>query len=232
MVASYNYVTPIYDCDVDFTNIPLNYCGDGDLDDGEDCDDGNDDENDSCDSDCHVISHGGGTSHSSGSRSFIFTQPEEPIVAGEFGAPFLTISINPEFSMANAGDKNVKFSITVKNEGDIDAINSELNVVLPDGFSYNDPAVSGVWALGDIAPGAESAVTIFVDVAETADNQTYSIAATAKADNNPEVSAPAEVQIEEVIVLAETGFNLNEFLVLLFSLFLSTSTVMYLRKTS
>lgn len=179
----------------------------------------------------------GSSNHSSSRRSSswipITTYVEEtPIVKGEEGAPFLGISIDPELATARPGDKNVKFSITVSNMGNIDAINSELKVVLPDGLSYNDPAVSGTWALGDIAAGDDVVIDMYVDVSETSEIQTYSIAATAKADNNAEVSAPASVEVEIPMVLAETGFSFLEFIYLMFALFMTSASALYLRKTS
>ena len=197
----------------------VNYCGDGRIQNPnsygqkEECDGSAGlKEGETCSNICTIISS------------------EKVMVLGEEGAPSLTISIDPAFATANAGDRNVKFDIIVKNEGEIDSVNTELDVTLPDGFSYHDPSVSGVWALGDIASGEESTTTIFLDIAQTADNQTYSIAATAKSDNNAEISAPANVEIEKVVVLAETGFSVNEFIFLLFALFLSSASVMYLRK--
>ncbi len=203
------------------------WCGDEAINGEEECDDGNNTNGDGCTEYCviEVKKSSGG-----GSRSRIIIQEEVPLVLGEEGAPFLEIKIDPEFTQANPGDTNVKFTITVSNSGDIDAIDSVLDVVLPEGFSYNDPAVSGTWALGDIAPGEEVKIDIFLDISENADVQTYSIAASAKAANNPEVSAPANIELEEVIVLAETGFSFLEFFILLFALFASSASAMYLRK--
>ena len=113
-----------------------------------------------------------------------------------------------------------------------------LNLALLFWFKYvnfivdNDSTVSGTWVLGDIASGDEVVIDIYVDVSVLADNQIYSIMARAKADNNAEVSAFANVEVERVIVLAETGFSFSEFLFLLFALFLSSSSALYLRKTS
>ena len=235
IAASYDYVDYTYNCDVDFYNFPLNYCGDGDIDEGETCDDGNNNNGDGCDAHCQTETSGGGGGGTSHHRTYLpepTTTSETPEVLGEEGAPFLSIVIDPEFASAEPGENNVKFSITVANSGEIEAVNTELTVVLPEGFTYTDETVSGTWDLGDIAAGENKLVDIFVNIADDAPIQTYSIAASVKADNNDSVSAPASVELEEPIVLAATGFSLNELFLILLALFISTSSMLYLRKNS
>jgi hypothetical protein len=86
--------------------------------------------------------------------------------------------------------------------------------------------------LGDIGSGKTVFTDIGVDIDPVVESRKFTILATAQAINSNSVSAPAEVEVERVIVLAETGFSILEFLFLLMALMISTSTAIYLKKVS
>ena len=137
------------------------------------------------------------------------------IVLGEEGAPVLTIAKTVNKTKVNPGEKDIEFSITVKNEGSLTAFNVKLNDILPPGISFQDfDGNTKNWDLGDIAPGEETAVKYMAMAGTNASAKTYANNASASADNHESVTDSASLEVEKVIVLAETGFKFNEFIIL------------------
>ena len=208
-------------CTIESTppNDPV--CGNGIQETGEKCDDGNNQDNDGCTAECTIESSGGG-----GGRFYKYTNQgqvepvieEEPIVLAEEGAPVLTITKTNNIEFANPGDTNIQYSVVVANTGDLTAYMVSLTDVLPNGLAYTDNVLkTQTWTLGDIAEGESVETKYLVSVDEAAKSGIYVNTAEAIAVNHPAVNDTAQLEVREIVVLAETGFSLPEFI----SLFLS-----------
>ncbi len=223
------------------------WCGDGMVNNSEECDDGNNINGDGCSSSCQTESSS--SSSSGGSSSYwLFTQnqgttpiipqipdPEVPsdevLVLGEEGAPNLEITKEVVKEFANQGDKNILYTVTVKNSGNLIAFGVALEDVLPAGLIFSDADGSTKsWDLGDINPGEEKVVTYNVDVPEGAEVKVYENVATVSAVNSDPVTAMVDLEVREILVLAETGFSIGEFAGLMLGLVSLSGTTLFLRR--
>jgi len=209
-------------------------CGDGIIEGDEACDSGaNNGQEGYCSSDCSTVttSGGGGSTGGGGGTGWRITtteistsEPTEetPVVLGEEGAPVLNIVKSVDINNANPGDE-LNYTVVVSNTGSLDAFNVVVNDVLPAGLTYDDDTTSKSWNLGDIPANESREVTFkaMIDADQAAGVITNT--ATAIADNYSEVSSSADVSVEEVMVLAETGFSVNELMALM--MFALTSLV-------
>jgi len=152
------------------------------------------------------------------------------IVLGEEGAPVLTIAKTVSKEKANPGETDIEFVITVKNEGSLTAFNAKLNDILPQGINFQDfDGNIKDWDLGDINPGEEAAVKYMVEVSANAAAKVYANNASASADNHASVIASVDFEVERVIVLAETGFKLSEFIILFVSFLTLAGSAIFIR---
>ena len=152
------------------------------------------------------------------------------IVLGEEGAPILTISKTASKEKVNPGETDIEFVITVKNEGNLTAFNVKLNDILPSGISFQDfDGNIKDWDLGDINSGEEVIIKYMAGVDANAAAKVYANNASASADNHATVNASAGFEVERVIVLAETGFRLSEFIMLFISLLTLAGSAMFIR---
>ncbi|MCK5212258.1 DUF11 domain-containing protein, partial [Candidatus Parcubacteria bacterium] len=200
------------------------YCGDGIVqspnDDGfyEECD-GSAPCGYTCNNDCTLEkeSSGGGTlfpTFRGGGTTGQTSSPSTPTVAGEEGAPVLVISKTVDQEIVNVGDE-VEYIITVTNNGSLTAFEVNLEDLLPEGLEFvDDESSTKSWDLGDIAPGVSKSATVIVKVTGDITIGTITNTATAEAANHGAVEASADVEIVEVAVLAETGFDLKEFVLM------------------
>ena len=74
-------------------------------------------------------------------------------------------------------------------------------------------------------------VVFFVSVDENALANVYTNIAEVKADNHEPITASEDLEVIEIEVLAETGFNMNELFALLAVLAVLIGAPMYIRKT-
>ncbi|MFC1678358.1 DUF4215 domain-containing protein [Patescibacteria group bacterium] len=197
---------------------PSSTCGDGTCDNGED--------NSSCCEDCggcggppcFILGTCGG-----GPIPFPINPPAPtpasgPVVLGEEGAPNLVVIKSVGQEMANPGDTDIEFTISVANNGNLTAFSVTLSDVMPQGLKFSDgDGTTKDWNLGDIAPGETKTVTYMVDVADFAQPLIYANIATAVASNHDAVKAQADLEVGAVEVLAATGFSGTEFSLLLIS---------------
>lgn len=139
----------------------------------------------------------------------------EVIVLGEEGSPLLKITKTASTKFANAGDKNIEYTVTVANEGKLTSFATVLVDQLPEGLKYQDhDSNTRIWNLGDIKPGENKVITYKADVNQSAPDNVYINTATVHSDNHDFVSATAELTVGKVKVLAATGFNVNELILL------------------
>lgn len=199
-------------------------CGDGIINQSfEECDDGNKNNGDGCDASCRKEgSSGGGTPPYKGGGSF-----GDPVVLGEEGAPVLEVTKVANKEIVNPGEE-IEFVITVKNVGNLTAFNVQVQDVLPAGLEFTEfDGEDYTFGFGDIEVGKEKTATVKTKVKDDVEAKQYINNVTVTADNHPEMGASDDVVIEEVKVLAETGFSGSEFLILVLassmSLFASTS---------
>ncbi len=150
-----------------------------------------------------------------GNEIAFLTSPVSECVAGEEGAPILTIEKSASPTNLDAGASTV-FTVKVSNIGNLTAFNVTLHDVLPDMLTFADTkgAIKDI-PLGDIAPDGSKTVTLDAIVSKDAKAGNYVNVATAQADNNGPVSDTASVTVRESQVLAETGFSKIEFIGLL-----------------
>lgn len=153
------------------------------------------------------------------------------VVKGEEGKPVLEIKKDNAQNFANPGDKNVEYIITIKNNGNLTAFDVNLVDTLPEGLTYSeDGKTSHTWSIGDLAPGETKAVTYTIDVSPEADYKTYTNIAVANASNHGPVSDDADLDVLEIKVLAETGFDVKEFIILASLLFTLVGASIFLKK--
>ena len=209
---------------------PSSYCGDGDVDSGEECDDGNTANGDGCNSSCqkeHSSSGGGYYRYVDQGE----TVPEEVVVLGEEGEPALVIEKTISQAFANNGDDGIEYQVVVANNGNMTAFDVVLNDSLPDGLVYaGTNENSKTWDLGDIESGKSIITKYSVDVLSSAKSGVYENTAQVSASNHEELSDTASLEVREIVVLAETGFDIKEFMALGMILMLLVANVLYLRR--
>ncbi len=158
-------------------------------------------------------------------------QTTPPIVLGEAGAPILTITHQALSPFVNPGSKGVEYKIVVTNTGDLTSYETVLTNVLPDDLTYSDDgSQTKSWLLGDLEPGASRTISVKVDVSLEAEPQDYISLASTRSKNHPEVSAPADVEVRLIKVLADTGFSLGQFIFLLALIGLAVGSRQQLKK--
>lgn len=141
-------------------------------------------------------------------------------VKGEEGEPILTITKATPQEFANAGDKNVPFTIVVENIGNLTAFDAVISDVLPEGMVYSENGeITRSWEIGDLEPGGKYELEYFVDIDENVDPKILVNVADVYASNHEKVLDDADIEVLEVEVLAETGFSIAEFIGILFSVF-------------
>ncbi len=144
---------------------------------------------------------------------------EEVIVKGEEGEPILNIEKQVMAEFANPGDENIEYKISITNNGNITAYNVVLTDALPAGFAYSDGSEADkIWELGDIESGQTKGAEYFVNIASSTEPGIYANIAQASADNHGNISASVDLEIKGVEVLSESGFNLNEYILLLITM--------------
>jgi len=152
-------------------------------------------------------------------------------VKGEEGEPILVISKAVAQDIVNPGDKNVEYTITVTNEGNLTSFDTIVVDTLPTGLTFSeDGAKEKTWELGDLEPGDSREIIYYVDVSPDAEPKVYINTAVASSSNYPPVSDTADVNIEPVKVLAVTGFDGYEFMMLLMFALASLGSVTFIKK--
>ncbi len=96
----------------------------------------------------------------------------------------------------------------------MDAFNVVVKDILPEGLYFKDANQKDTWLIGNLMPGASKEIKFTALISSTASPKIYSNIATAKADNASEVRATADVEVRLVPVLAETGLDLKELILL------------------
>ncbi len=180
------------------------YCGDDvcDTDGGENCS--------TCVSDC------GGCG--GGSVIIISGGPEPPIVLGEEGEPMLSIDKTVNMKFANPGDE-IEYKVVVANNGNLTAFDAVLDDTLPDGFTFSDDgAATRTVNVGDIKSGEIKTFNFAVTIGDNVAPGNYTNIATVSASNHDPVSDSADIEVRAIEVLgvelAETGFSVKEFVLL------------------
>jgi len=143
-------------------------------------------------------------------------EESEVIVLGEEGAPELGLTSELLVSFVNPGSKGIDLKLTVTNNGELPSFDTTLSNILPDGFTYSD--IGGKewsWLLGDIEPGETKTIIVKVDVASDVNPATYLSNASVSSANHDVVSASTVIEVRQIAVLAETGFSVIEFGLLL-----------------
>lgn len=194
-------------------------CGNGVRESGEECDkdDGDFENGEYCNSDCEIVSGSNPIIPPSHFGSSIF-----PTVAGEEAFPALVLDKDVDRDFANPGDDDIIYTLTITNSADakLAAFNVEITDNLPIGLVYaDDQSVSRTWAVGDLAIGDTRQYTYKVAVVEGTAAGTLSNTAIATADNHEDISASAELDVVIPQVLAETGFDLFELMMLAITMF-------------
>ena len=190
---------------------PSTYCGDGIVNNSEQCDDGNNQENDGCSSVCTNESGGGGHVKIAGTPA--------PIVLGQEGEPVLTIDKSVNLNFVNPGDE-IEYTVVITNTGNLTAFDVVLNDVLPEWFTFVDGGGSNkIWNLGDIEPSHNKTTIYTVLVGDEVNNGIYANLAEASASNHNPVMDSTDIEIREIEVLgvelAPTGFSVKEFLLII-----------------
>ncbi|MFH0892728.1 MAG: SdrD B-like domain-containing protein [Candidatus Falkowbacteria bacterium] len=159
------------------------------------------------------------------------TLSSDTCVRGEEGEPILSITKKIDRVFARPGDKNIKFTVTVRNTGNLTAFNAVMTDTLPSGLSFVDNGTSSkTFMLGDLAPGASREIIISANIDRSAATGVYVNRAEARADNHEPVRTTADLEVRTT--LPETGFGFDE-LIALSAIMISLGTIgLYLgRKT-
>ncbi len=226
------------------------YCGNGVKEAGEECD-GSDGTPSgyTCSSDCKLsapsASSGGYpgavilpqflTSGVGGEAPQDLAPPTpEPQVLGETLEPKLELKKTSSKIHAKQND-TIKFTIELKNTGDVPAQSVKLTDQLPSGLSYKTGAPkTRTWEMDELAPGESKTFTVDVIVNSDASPGTVKNNAKAEAANHSPVTASVSIEIVKPQVLGvklpETGMDFSELAVMLMTLFALAGTSIYLRK--
>lgn len=146
--------------------------------------------------------------------------------------PELVIAKNVNVSFANPGD-TITYTVTVKNIGEGAAIDVILRDALPDGFVFTDTGTkTKLWTLGTIQPNESVTVDYEVTIAKSVVAGFYDNLAIASAENHKPVTATAMVEVRPVQVLAATGIQLRDYLILLVGALLIAAGALMLRRRS
>ncbi|MCG2698565.1 VWA domain-containing protein [Candidatus Parcubacteria bacterium] len=138
----------------------------------------------------------------------------EVVVLGEEGAPELTISKTVNVDFANPGD-TVVYKVNIANIGNIAAYNAVLTDTLPDGFTFSEAGGSAkTWQIGDIEPGQIQEIEYSVNISSSSAAGIFANIASASADNHNSVSASIDVEVRLVKVLAASGIDAAEYILL------------------
>jgi len=138
-----------------------------------------------------------------------------PEVLGEEGAPVLSLSKTVDAEFANPGDKDIRYRITVTNNGNLTAFNVVISDNIPDVFSFTDAdGQTKTWEASDLKPGETREVTYLINVSKDADADIYTNLAEVSADNHETMTTSVELEVRAVDVLAETGMNYTELMIL------------------
>ncbi|MCK5320534.1 hypothetical protein KAJ61_04045 [Candidatus Parcubacteria bacterium] len=156
------------------------------------------------------------------------------VVLGEEGAPILEIEKLIAKEFANPGDMDIEYKVIITNIGNLTAFSVSLIDILPSGLYFNNEKNnSKTWDLGDIEQDKAKEIAYSIDVDVNAKPMIYTNIAKASALNHGEISAKADLEVRVVKVLAETGFNVKELMILLLSLsIISGFTFVLKRKNS
>jgi len=152
----------------------------------------------------------------------------EIVVKGEAGEPMLAIGKTVNKQTVNPAD-TLKVKLVITNNGDINAADVRVSDVWPGSFTSEGESTR-TWELGDMAPGAIEVATHTVKVGGNVAKGPYDSPATATAANNPPVKDSVSVGVEEVEVLAASGFSITEFLILASALALLAGSAMMVRR--
>jgi uncharacterized repeat protein (TIGR01451 family) len=124
------------------------------------------------------------------------------LVLGKEGAPILTIKKTAGVEFANPESKNIPFSITLKNEGNLTAFNAIINDKLPAGMVYSDDgSTAREWKIGDLLPGGSRTVNYEVNITKSAKQGELQNTASASADLHPQISDTAKIEVRPISVL-------------------------------
>ena len=215
---SFDGTEPLF---IDFYNyqeVP-DTCGDGVCGEGESCS--------TCPSDCgecettHHSSGGGYYNYSNQGGGEADKNPSDDgvKVLGEEGAPLLELTKVADKEFANPGEE-IEFTLKVKNIGNLVADSVVLKDILPAELQFVDFEGSDkTWDLGNLEPLETKEIKVKTKVKDNVPAGEYVNNAEVSAVNADKVSASADYEVKEIAVLAETGFSLSEFLLLLISLF-------------
>ncbi len=212
-------------------------CGNGRIDPGEECDGADTPENRECNDDCTLVPlrttlfPTNRTGSTVSQPSSVPPAGEPPVVAGEEGEPVLTIHKSVDRDFVNPGEKNIEYTVTVSNSGNLAAFAVVLTDNLPDVLAYSDDgSTARTWELGDIAPGESKAISFKADLSDDVTPGKVANMASASAANFGEVSDSVEIEVREIAVLAETGFSLSEFILLVFAAAFLSGTALVLKR--
>ncbi|PJA08335.1 hypothetical protein COX69_02565, partial [Candidatus Falkowbacteria bacterium CG_4_10_14_0_2_um_filter_48_10] len=194
-------------------------CGNNIIESGEECDDGNLVSGDGCNEICETENNTTLFSTNNFGSGLPASAPKsslEPIVLGEEGLPVLSISKISAKDLVNPGDKNLSFTVTVANTGNLTAFSVNLRDILPDVMEYAEGGgQEKTWVIGDLAPGQSKTVEYAVNIKSDASAGEYENLAIASAFNHGEVKDSALVRVAKIEVLAASGFRINELGILL-----------------
>lgn len=145
------------------------------------------------------------------------TSPVEVRVPQVLGAATPNLTITKTVNKANAKPKDIlTYTITVKNIGDGDALNTVITDTLPKNLSFaHGTGRTMTFNIGTLAAGHSRVINVDVRVESDATRGTYVNTATVKADDVPAVSAQAKVKVTvpTVLGLATTGTGLLDYLI-------------------
>jgi len=128
------------------------------------------------------------------------TEVKIPVVLGET-SPSLTITKTVDKDYTNPGG-TATYTVIVSNDGDAPALNAVLDDVLPIGFVFVDTGnTTATWNLNDIVPTESVTTTYDVKIDASILAGKYVNTATVSADDVDSISAKADLEIKEVLVL-------------------------------
>jgi len=128
------------------------------------------------------------------------TEVKIPVVLGET-SPSLTITKTVDKDYTNPGG-TATYTVIVSNDGDAPALNAVLDDVLPIGFVFVDTGnTTATWNLNDIVPTESVTTTYDVKIDASILAGKYINTATVSADDVDGVSAKADLEVKEVLVL-------------------------------